>query len=226
VEYKIRSWVFFVLQVAQIKKAKDFFGDELHTRASTGKPRKPLSPPGLVYRHKKGTWEGQEKKKTKEGEKVARQGWSIATRRGREKEKKRKKPRKAKRWLQRRQDCVCPQPRISFFGSRVFGFGSGPSCLKYRILFTTRVSLRGSNVRRKFRKRTTLRSESSTLKGLLYAGWRSRCEAFVTRKVCTIAGAKCEQESCHLTSDNQILFTSWISSGDSKLGLYCVAWLT
>ncbi len=33
----------------------------------------------------------------------------------------------------------------------------------------TRLSLRGSHVRRKFRKRTTLRSESSTLKGLLYA---------------------------------------------------------
>ncbi len=38
-------------------------------------------------------------------------------------------------------------------------------------------------------------------------------------------GAKHEQESCLLTSDNQPLFTSWISSGDSILGLYCVAWL-
>ena len=46
---------FFCPQVAQFKKAMDFFADELHTRASTGKPRKPLSPPGLVYRHKKGT---------------------------------------------------------------------------------------------------------------------------------------------------------------------------
>ncbi len=39
-------------------------------------------------------------------------------------------------------------------------------------------------------------------------------------------GAKRKQESCHLTSDNQPLFTSWISFGDSTLGLYCVAWLT
>ncbi len=39
-------------------------------------------------------------------------------------------------------------------------------------------------------------------------------------------GAKREQESCLLTSDNQPLFTSWRSSGDSMLGLYCVAWLT
>ncbi len=38
-------------------------------------------------------------------------------------------------------------------------------------------------------------------------------------------GAKRERESCHLTSDNQPLFTSWISFGDSTLGLYCVAWL-
>jgi hypothetical protein len=39
-------------------------------------------------------------------------------------------------------------------------------------------------------------------------------------------GEKRERESCHLTSNNQPLFTSWISSGDSILGLYCVAWLT
>jgi hypothetical protein len=39
-------------------------------------------------------------------------------------------------------------------------------------------------------------------------------------------GAKSEQESCLLTSNNQPLFTSWRSSGDSMLGLYCVAWLT
>jgi hypothetical protein len=29
-----------------------------------------------------------------------------------------------------------------------------------------------------------------------------------------------------MTSDNQPLFTSWRSSGDFLLGLYCVAWLT
>ncbi len=39
-------------------------------------------------------------------------------------------------------------------------------------------------------------------------------------------GAKRERESCHLTSNNQPLFTSWITSGDSILGLYCLAWLT
>jgi hypothetical protein len=38
-------------------------------------------------------------------------------------------------------------------------------------------------------------------------------------------GAK-HEESCHLTSNNQPLITSWVSSGDSILGRYCVAWLT
>jgi hypothetical protein len=47
---------FFVLRVAQFKKAKDFFTVKLHTRASTGKPRKPLNPPRKgVCRHKKGS---------------------------------------------------------------------------------------------------------------------------------------------------------------------------
>jgi len=66
-----------------------------------------------------------------------------------------------------------PDQEIPFFGSRVLGFW------ETRLVWIsapTRLSLRGSHVRRKFRKRTTLRSESSTLIGLLYAGWRSRCE--------------------------------------------------
>jgi hypothetical protein len=36
------------------RQRRIFFADKLHTRASTGKPRKLLSPPGLVYHHKKG----------------------------------------------------------------------------------------------------------------------------------------------------------------------------
>ncbi len=111
-EKRIRFAVeFFVLRVDQFRKSKDFFADELHTRASTGKSRKPLSSPGLVYRHKKGTWESQEKKrkekkKTKEGEKVA--------------------PAKARFRV--------PYTKNSFFSSRVFGFRSGPSWLKYQLL--------------------------------------------------------------------------------------------
>ncbi len=100
--------------------------------------------------------------------------------------------------------------------------------------------LRGGHVRRKFQKRTTLCSESSTLKGLLYAPIKQEQyhkRTFLRRLKIPLRsirseegphyrlGAKCEQESCHLTSDNQFLFTIWISFGDSILGLYCVAWL-
>jgi hypothetical protein len=54
----------------------------------------------------------------------------------------------------------------------------------------TRLALRGSHVQRQYRKRTPLRSKSSTIKRLLYAQWSSSCKAFVARKVCTIAWAK------------------------------------
>ncbi len=59
--------------------------------------------------------------------------WSVATRRGRE-EEERKKTKEGEKVAPRRQGSVCPQSRISFFGSRVFGFGSGPSRVKYRLL--------------------------------------------------------------------------------------------
>jgi hypothetical protein len=66
---------FFCPTSRSSQESEGFFADKLHTRASTGKPRKPLSPPGLVYRHKKGdvrkSRKRKEKKKTKEGEKVA-----------------------------------------------------------------------------------------------------------------------------------------------------------
>jgi hypothetical protein len=68
----------------------------------------------------------KEKKKTKEG--------GLLPQEGDVRKKKRKRPRKARRWLPRRQGSVCPQPRISFFGSQVLGFGSGPSRLKYQLL--------------------------------------------------------------------------------------------
>ena len=71
-----------------------------------------------------------------------RQGWSVSTRRGRKKEEKKttkegglspqegdlekvqekKKTKEGEKVAPRRQGSVCPQPRISFFGSRVFGF--------------------------------------------------------------------------------------------------------
>jgi hypothetical protein len=54
----------------------------------------------------------------------------------------------------------------SFFGSRVAGFASDPSCLKYWLLRP--FFLRGSHMQREYHKRTTLSSKSSTIKGLLY----------------------------------------------------------
>jgi hypothetical protein len=84
--YKICRRVFFVLRVPQVKKAKDFLSDKLHTRARTWKP---LSPPGLVCRQKRGR--EKEKKKTKEG--------GLSPQEGDVRKKKRKRPRKARRWL-------------------------------------------------------------------------------------------------------------------------------
>jgi hypothetical protein len=94
-------------------------------------------------------------------------------------------------------------------------------------------------VRRKFRQRTTLRSESSTLKGLLYApnkreqyhmGYSTQVEdpaANVARNAAlspwSVVWAR---KLSYVTSDNQLFFTSWRSSGDFLLGLYCVAWLS
>ncbi len=70
-----------------------------------------------------------------QGSRWLRQGWSIPTKRGREKVKKRKRPRKVRRWLQRSQGFPCAlNLEFLFFGSRVFGFGSGPSRLKYQLL--------------------------------------------------------------------------------------------
>ena len=34
------------------------------------------------------------------------------------------------------------------------------------------------------------------------------------------------EKAVSMTSDNQLFFTSWRSSGDFLVGLYCVAWLS
>jgi hypothetical protein len=88
--------------------------------------KKRKRPRKVVCRHKKGMC------KRRKGEDQGR--WSVSTRRGREKEEKKKAKEGKKVVDPQRQGSVCPQPRISFFGSRVFGFGSGPSCLKYQLL--------------------------------------------------------------------------------------------
>ncbi len=118
---------FFVLRVAQVKKAKDFFANELHTRAvevweaketvesaraglspQKGDVRKKRKRPRkVVCCHKKGR--EKEKKKTKEGGLSPQEG-DVRKRR-----KEKKKTKEARRWLQRRQGSMCPKPRIPFF---------------------------------------------------------------------------------------------------------------
>jgi hypothetical protein len=64
--------------------------------------------------------------KTKEG--------GLSPQEGDVRKKEKKKITKERRWLREgKVPCVLNQ-EISFFGSRVFGFGSGPSRLKYRLL--------------------------------------------------------------------------------------------
>ncbi len=105
---------------------------------------------------------------------------------------------------------MCPQPRISFLVHEYLG---SERPVSFEISAPRRLSLRGSHVRRKFWKRTTLRSESSTLIGLLYAGWRSRCEVFAARKGRTIAMERSVSEKA-VVKDKQksTFFTSWVSS--------------
>ncbi len=153
--YKIRHQVFCPTSRSRQESEGFVYRQATYKGRKYKKPRKPLSPPGLVCCrkekkrerprkvvccHKKGTWK---------------------------KEKKRKRPRKARRWLREgKVPCVLNQEFLFWF--RSVWVLRDPSRLKYWLLRD--LSLRGSHVRRKFRKQTTLRSKNSTLKGLLYAG--------------------------------------------------------
>ncbi len=83
-----------------------------------------------------------------------------------EKEEK-KKTKEGKKVSPRRQGSVCPQPEYFFLVHEYLG---SERPVSFEVSAPTRLNLRGSHVQRKFRKRTTLPSESSTLIGLLYAG--------------------------------------------------------
>ncbi len=170
-------------------------------RKNRRRPRK------VVCRHKKGTWE--RRKKDDQGR------WSVATKRGREKVQEKKKTKEGEKVAPRRQGSVCPQPRISFLVHKYLG---SERPVSFEVLAPTRLSLRGSHVRRKFRKRTTLRSKSSTLKGLLYAGWKSRCEAFVARKGRTIALEQSVSEKAVKDKRQSTFFHELGILGDSYLG--------
>ncbi len=81
--------------------------------------------------YKKAAWKYG---KAKEAVESARAGLLLLGESVRKSRKKRKRPRKVRRWLQRRQCSVCPKSRIPFVGSRVLGFRSDPSWLKHRLL--------------------------------------------------------------------------------------------
>ncbi len=106
-------------------------GDVRKSRKETG-----LSPQKEDVRRSR---KSKEKKKTKEGEKVA--------------------PAKARFRV--------PYTKNSFFLFTSIWVWKRPVSIE--VSAPTRLGLLGSHERRKFRKRTTLRSESKTLKGLLYA---------------------------------------------------------
>jgi hypothetical protein len=92
--------------------------------------------------------------------------WSVSARRGREKVQEKKETKEGEKVAPRRKGSVCPQPRISFSVHEYLG---SERPVSFEVSAPTRLCLQGSHVQRKFRQRTTLRSESSTLKGLLYA---------------------------------------------------------
>ncbi len=148
--------------------------------------RKLWSPPGLVCRHKKGTWE-----RRKEEDQGRREGGSTKAR------------------------FRVPSTKNFFFFVHEYLGSERP--VSFEISAPTRLSLWGSHVRRKFRKRTILRSESSTLKGLLYAGWKSRCEAFVARKGRTIALEQSVSEKAVKDKQQSTFF--------HKLGILCDSYL-
>ncbi len=156
----MRFAVFFCPTSCSNQESKGFFCRQATYKGKYGKAkeaaesaRASLSPQeGDVRksrkenRHKKGTWEGQEK------------------------EKKRKRPRKARRWLQRRQGSVCLTPRIPFFGSRVVGLEAahlGWSISSYKTLSRSKPWSKELpetdyfTQQKQYLKRTTLRTYSA-----------------------------------------------------------------
>ena len=146
--------------------------------------------------------------------------WSVASRRGREKVQEKERDRKARRWLcEGKVPCVLNQ-EFHFWFTSIWVWET-------RLVLVpapTRLSLRGSHVRRKFRKRTTLRSKSSTLIGLLYAGWRSRCECSEECRTIALERSVSKKAVIWQATINffsQVGYPCWF-----LLGLYCVAWPT
>jgi hypothetical protein len=72
--------------------------------------------------------------KAKEALESAKAGLLLLRRAWESREEKRKRPSKARRWLQWRQRSMCPKPRIHFFWFTSIGVLGDPSRIKYRLL--------------------------------------------------------------------------------------------
>jgi hypothetical protein len=124
-----------------------------------GDVRKKRRRPRKVFVATRRGHEKEEKKTTKEGGLSPQEG---DVRRF----KKRNRPRKARRWLREGKVPCVLNKEFLFLVHEYFG---SERPVSFEVSAPTRLCLRRSHVRRKFRKRTTLRSES-TLIVLLYAG--------------------------------------------------------
>jgi hypothetical protein len=126
-EDKIPRRVFFVLQVAQIKKAEDFLYNQLPTRAM--------------------------EVRESQGSRWVHQGWSIATEESvRKSGRDKKETKEGEKVAPAKATFRVSQTKNSSFWFTSIGVLRNPSRLKYRLL---RFFLRESHVQRKFRKRTT-----------------------------------------------------------------------
>jgi hypothetical protein len=150
---------FFVLRVAQVKKAKDSFYRQATYKGkykeAVESARAGLSPKKGDMRKKR-----KEKKKTKEG--------GLSPQEGDVRKKKRKKTKEGEKVAPAKARFRVPSTKNFFFWFANIWVWKQP--VSFEVSAPTRLGVRGSNVQRKFRKWTTLGSESSTLKGLLYAG--------------------------------------------------------
>jgi hypothetical protein len=115
----------FSYELLNARKRRIFFADELHTRASTGKPRKPSSPPGLCGNGGRFPVVSEIDFRFQEGEKMA--------------------PAKAR--------FRAPYTKNSLVWFTSIWVWKRP--VSVEVSAPTRLCLQGSHVRRKFRKRTT-----------------------------------------------------------------------
>jgi hypothetical protein len=118
--------------------------------------KKRRRPRKVVCLHKKGTWE-----RRKENDQLSPQEGDVKKKKKKKKDQGRREGGSAKERFR-----VSSTKKFLFLVHEYLG---SERPISFDLSAPTRPCLQRSHVRRKFRQRTTLRSESSTLKGLLYA---------------------------------------------------------